>query len=44
VLPDVLAVTVIVAGLAGAVNKPEAVMLPPPETLHVNVEPGALAA
>ncbi len=43
-LPEVVAVTVTVAGLAGAVKSPAAVMLPPPLTLHVKVEPGALAA
>jgi hypothetical protein len=44
-LPDELvAVTVTVAALVGAVNKPELLMDPPPLTLHANVAPGWLAA
>ena len=44
-LPDELvAVTVTAAALAGAENKPELVMDPPPLTLQVNVAPGWLAA
>jgi hypothetical protein len=39
-----VAVTVTLAGVAGAVNSPDALILPPPLTVHVNVEPGALAA
>jgi hypothetical protein len=44
VSPDEVAVTVTVAGLAGAVNSPAAEILPPPATLHVTVPVGWLAA
>jgi hypothetical protein len=44
VSPDEVAVTVTVAGLAGAVNNPAAEILPPPATLHVTVPVGWLAA
>jgi hypothetical protein len=41
---ELVAVTVTVAALVGAVNKPELLMDPPPLTLHVNVAVGWLAA
>jgi hypothetical protein len=44
VSPDEVAVTVTVAGLAGAVNRPAAEILPPPATLQVIVPLGRLAA
>jgi hypothetical protein len=44
VSPDEVAVTVTVAGLAGAVNSPAAEILPPPATLQVIVPLGWLAA
>jgi len=44
VSPDEVAVTVTVAGLAGAVNSPDAEILPPPATLQLIVPLGWLAA
>ena len=41
---ELVAVTVTVPEVAGAVNKPELLTAPPPLTLHVNVAAGWLAA